>query len=64
MGILTGKQIRKLMDSEKLIIEREGGKEIGINPASIDIHISDKFTAFKYSYRTFVDSKEYNTEFT
>jgi len=58
MGILTGKQIKNLMGSGKLILEREGGKEIGVNPASIDIHLSDKFIAFKYSHRTFVDSKE------
>jgi len=60
MGILTGKQIRKLMDSEQLIIERGNGREVTINPASVDIHLSDKFTAFKYSHRTFIDSKELN----
>jgi len=57
MAVISSKQIKELLNSGKLIVEREGGKEIIVNPASIDIHLSDKFTAFKYSHRTFIDSK-------
>jgi len=57
MTILSAKQIRKFMQDQKLIVTREG-KEITVNPASIDIHFGDRFTAFKYSHRTFIDSRQ------
>ncbi|MBI4214779.1 hypothetical protein HY546_02180 [archaeon] len=58
MSVLSGKAIRERIAKGELVIKGIGEPSVGA--ASVDIHLSDRFTAFKYSAFTAIDSKNWD----
>lgn len=56
MAILSGKAIRARLDAGDLVVT--GVENPIVNPASIDIHLGDRITCFKYSDKTVIDSTQ------
>ena len=57
MSVLSEEKIKDLIEKGELIVK--GKKEIKINPTSVDLHLGNKFTCFKYSDQHVVDLKNF-----